>query len=425
MAGRLLAGRAAAMLPSGRAVLPALHARWSSGSTPFTLTERAAALQRQLAQEHRLASPPESPPPAPPSPQFPPEVLAEWLLAFDAALRDPSARRAADALLLLDGASATESECITALRLCAEAKNGAMALALLERLVAVGHPPRLRAVEHAVRACAAAGDVERMWQCFALAERHAVELHPRVLKYGFQTCRRAEDRGASERLWARMRRAALLPCGVGLRHVVAQCAEAGEWRVGVQKLREMAEAGGRTSAIHWSAVIAGAIRDRQLEEAEALLDELPPYERDPSPFNAVLNGYSALWASGRLETERIANAEALLQRMAARQVLPDVTTYSTLIKLHVFNVQRVEQLLAEMQAAGIERDINVYAHASKAFLFSKRTADADALMHAMREAGIVPNAWFYQATITAAHSVGLLDYADALYRRAVGNGIKL
>lgn len=78
-----------------------------------------------------------------------------------------------------------------------------------------------------------------------------------------------------------------------------------------------------------------------------------------------------------------------------------------------------------MQTSGIEPDLKSYTKATQTFLFSKRCEEVEDLIRKMKAAGLAPDARFYEVAIRAAQSVGLLDYADQLYRRSSLEGVQV
>ena len=83
--------------------------------------------------------------------------------------------------------------------------------------------------------------------------------------------------------------------------------------------------------------------------AESLLDERP-HEPDAHGYNTLLHGYAQLWASDWSEEERVARAAALLRRMEAQGVEPNLMTYNCLLDLHRFDPRRVRELLRQANA---------------------------------------------------------------------------
>ncbi|KAL3901559.1 MAG: hypothetical protein SGPRY_012259 [Prymnesium sp.] len=348
----------------------------------------------------------------------------EWEASITAGLqaRDPYA--CAGCISELSAATFEEARCCKVLRLCASEQQSGVAVALVQKIHESSLPTSNALFLQALRACAKAADLPRMWSLLELRKELRVPLDSRIFEYCFQCCRHARDSPAADRLWDLMRESGLWPGEAGLQHLASVHSAAGNWERAREVLMQAAAAGQPTSSFQWTSVITGAVRAKDIPSAEQLLNDMP-VEPTVNNYNALLHGYAMLWTSRMSEDERIVAAEELLRRMHARGLAPSRATFNCLLALHRYNMPRVRELLEQMQTSGIEPDLKSYTKATQTFLFSKRCEEVEDLIRKMKAAGLAPDARFYEVAIRAAQSVGLLDYADQLYRRSSLEGVQV
>ena len=243
--------------------------------------------------------------------------------------------------------------CREALAVCSRSGAWREALGLLGHLEQQGEWGGAE-FGHAIRACAAGGQYEQMWQLAGRAEAEAGPPDMPTLTAMMQACRRAKDPAGAEALWKRMCAAmATPPEPDGLSAYLMLCADQGQWQRAHTLLREAKRAGLQPSRKHWNVVLSACVRSGAMAEAERLLDLMPESVRpDAVSFNTLLHGYAQLWVTPGGEDERTAAAEALLGRMREAGVRPTEVTYNALLDLHRFEVGQAHRFSSAVSCHG-------------------------------------------------------------------------
>ena len=151
--------------------------------------------------------------------------------------------------------------CRHALEVCSTSGAWREALGLLGHLEHLGERGGAE-FGHAIRACAAGGQHEQMWQLAATAEAEAGPPDMPTLTAMMQACRQSKDGAGAEALWRRMCAAMSTPPEAdGLSAFLLLCAEQRQWQRAHALLGEAKRAGLAPSLKHWNARLPAASRD--------------------------------------------------------------------------------------------------------------------------------------------------------------------
>ena len=165
--------------------------------------------------------------------------------------------------------------CRLALNVCSQSGAWLEAQALLRHLEQRGERSAADFGD-AIRACAAGGQLEQMWQLAHTAEAEAAPPDMATHRAMMQACRHAKDIAGAEALWQRI-------CGApdgppdadALSAFLMLCADQRQWQRAHALLAEADRAGLAPTLKHWNVTLAACVRAGAMSDAERLLDAMP------------------------------------------------------------------------------------------------------------------------------------------------------
>jgi len=317
-----------------------------------------------------------------------------------------------------------EESCRSMLKLCVRRSSGRTALKVLTIMDLVDMPMKrdIKQNMHELTLEACAGETPHN---DVIARMKGKDLHfdGKTYLHILKGCLRTKNFNAGWRAWQFMRNDGLWPGENGILVFLKLCADAKQWKVAEDALREGVDTEGfKMHQQHWHAVLTACARAGALSEANRIFEALP-HARVVEDFCSMLTCLCINNGSTLSLGERELAVKALLTRMRDAGFEQNEVIYNLLFDVYQFDAAKVVQLLLEMREAKVPPSWSTYKKVVRTLLRARRSSEAYQIISIMEAEGFQLNAPFFKFAERSANAVGLFDVADKLHRECLALGV--